>query len=70
MPVLVGAATFPTELPEDIRAIKDLHYIKIADLKGRTAPGYQQLLVGAWVAKKRKVPNGVLVFGGDSNGHR
>jgi hypothetical protein len=66
MPVLVGAATIPTELPEDIRAVKDLHYIKIADLKGRTAPGYQQLLVGAWVAKKRAVPNGVLVFGGDS----
>jgi hypothetical protein len=68
IPLLVGIDDVPKNLPADIESLGGLHHIQISsvELQHRTSPSYQKLLVDIWVAKRRSVPNGVLVFGGNS----
>jgi hypothetical protein len=68
MPVLVAGAAFPPALPSDIEAVAQHHGVVLDhdELGREDSRGYQAILVGAWVAKSRSVPNGVLVFGDGS----
>ena len=68
IPVLVDGGPFPSNMPQDIRAISEYQCVQLVldDHNQEVAPGYQAILVGTWLAKSRSVPNGVIVFGGSS----
>ena len=68
IPVLVDGATFPSALPSELEAIKEHHYVELNhdQLTREDSAGYQKLLVAAWIAKSRTVPNAMIIFGDDS----
>lgn len=68
LPVLLDGATFPEPLPTELRDILRMHRLETGsdELLAPDSESYQGLLVGVWESKRRRTPNGILVFGGES----
>jgi TIR domain len=68
LPILVDDASLPPALPDDLEQLRKRHHVRTTadEIAERDSDAYQQVLVGVWHAKKESVPNGVIVFGGES----